>query len=296
MTAALTLGATVCAFAQNDAPLPKLKVKPKPTDGTILVVCDIACTWALDGRAMGFLAGGENKKEAVSSGRHLVGAVADGSPDKVKQEVVVKSAEQSIVRLELQPVQDARIKAEQDAAARQRDADAAAERQREQDAATQRQMEADRQIQRSESEGMAFYRQGNYAAAGPLFEQACRGGNMDGCTFLGWLYQNGNGVTQDYAQARSYYQKACDGKDLDGCRNLGVLFEYGWGAGVDYEQARSLYQMACDGRNAEGCGRLGDLYLAGKGVTQDTTRGRELIQMACSKGVQSYCEELKKQQ
>lgn len=292
--AVLALGAAASALGQQDeAPLPKLKTKS--ASGTILVVCDLACNWTLDGKAMGSLAGGENKIAPVSLGRHAVGAVADGSPDKVRLEVTVRSAAQTAVQLELQPVRDARLKAEQEAAAaRQQAQEAAAQKQREADAAAEVERQAEA-LRRMENQGAAFYNRGDYAAARPLFEQACDRGNMDGCAYLGWIYQNSLGVTQDYFQARKYYQQACDGKNMDGCRNLGVLYEYGWGATVDYEQARNLYRTACDGGNRAGCGNLGYLYWKGHGVAQDVAKGRELMQVGCNAGVQSYCDWLKQQ-
>lgn len=113
MAAVLALGAAVNAPGQNEAPLPKLK----PTSGTVLVVCDVACNWTLDGKTMGSLDGGEYKKAPVSLGHHVIGAVANGSADKVEQEVAIKSAAQVLVRLELQPVRNARVKAKQGAVA-----------------------------------------------------------------------------------------------------------------------------------------------------------------------------------
>ena len=132
IAAALGLGAAASALGQSDAPLPKLK--PKPAGGTILVVCDVGCTWTFDGKARGSLDAGESKKESVSLGQHRIDSATLDGLDKTAKEFEIKSSAQMIVHIELQPVRDARVKAERDAAAqRQREADAAAERQRQQE-------------------------------------------------------------------------------------------------------------------------------------------------------------------
>lgn len=52
----------------------------------------------------------------------------------------------------------------------------------------------------------------NYTAeAMDLFQQHCTQGDMLGCAYLGFMYDDGMVVTRDYKQAVSLYQKACDG-------------------------------------------------------------------------------------
>ena len=55
-------------------------------------------------------------------------------------------------------------------------------------------------------------------------------GDLRGCADLGNLYQLGQGVRQDYSQARTLFQKACDGGEMVGCSNLGLLDANGLGA------------------------------------------------------------------
>jgi tetratricopeptide (TPR) repeat protein len=101
------------AAQQDEGPVLKPKSKPKPSSATILVVCDLDCTWRLDGEAMGNLAAGSSKKVAVSLGQHLLDAFIMYGPDKAEREIEIKTATQTIVRLELQPIRDARLKSEQ---------------------------------------------------------------------------------------------------------------------------------------------------------------------------------------
>ena len=43
-------------------------------------------------------------------------------------------------------------------------------------------------------QGIAFYNNKEYDKAAELFKKACDSGNMHGCHYLGFMYDNGNGV------------------------------------------------------------------------------------------------------
>jgi hypothetical protein len=53
--------------------------------------------------------------------------------------------------------------------------------------------------------------------AARLYERACQGGELVGCTNLGLLYEAGEGVPQDQARANGLYQIACEGGELLAC-------------------------------------------------------------------------------
>ncbi len=133
----------------------------------------------------------------------------------------------------------------------------------------------------------------DYAEARRLYKQGCDGGQPRGCTDLGFLYEKGQGGTQDYSEARRLYKQGCDGGNLFGCTNLGFLYEKGQGVTQDYAEARRLYKQGCDGGNADGCNNLGTLYHNGQGVTQDYAEARRLYTQACDSGEKVACENLK---
>jgi hypothetical protein len=118
MSAVLTLGAGMALAQQIDGPilLPKPKPQPKPAAlrATLLVTCDLACNWKLDGEAKGRIEAGGSAKVKVEFGQHVVVAVTEDGADQVKQLSEVKSNGQTVVSIELQPVRDARVKAEQE--------------------------------------------------------------------------------------------------------------------------------------------------------------------------------------
>ena len=120
----ITASALIAVLAAAPASLPQQDTGPilkpnkppaKPSTATILVVCDLACNLKLDGETKGTLDAGGSKKVPVSLGQHLVNATTTDGLDKVEQEVDLKTPAQTIVRLQLQPLRDARLKAEQEA-------------------------------------------------------------------------------------------------------------------------------------------------------------------------------------
>jgi hypothetical protein len=102
--------AVVPALAAQDKE-PVYTGKPKPAGATLLVLCDLACNWKLDGETMGHIDTGGGAKAKVELGQHVVDALTEDGQDKIEKDVEVKAAGQTAVHLALQPVRDARLKA-----------------------------------------------------------------------------------------------------------------------------------------------------------------------------------------
>jgi tetratricopeptide (TPR) repeat protein len=261
MVTAMTITA-LSALGQEEGPilLPKPKPVAKPASPTLLVMCDLACNWKLDGEAKGRIEAGGSAKVKVELGQHMVVAVTEDGADQVKQLSEVKTTGQTVVSIELKPVRDARLKTDQEARdkAAQEAKDRAAQEQAVRDETARLEDLHDHAAERF-SQGKALYDQKRFDEARPLFEKSCDGGEMRSCANLGLLYSHGQGVSQDYAQARPLYQKACNGGEMAGCNNLGWLYANGYGVAKDYAQARSLYQKACNGGIEQACTSLHNL-------------------------------------
>jgi TPR repeat protein len=61
---------------------------------------------------------------------------------------------------------------------------------------------------------------------------------------LGYMYQNGEGVTQDYKQAIKWYTKSAEQGDADAQSNLGYMYENGYGVIQDYILGYAWYSVA----------------------------------------------------
>lgn len=89
--------------------------------------------------------------------------------------------------------------------------------------------------------GKSAYDHKQYSQARTLFAQACDGGNMGGCNYLGYLYAQGLGGATDGQKAREIYQKACDQGNWSSCASLGTLYQNDGNS----DEARKYYQKAC---------------------------------------------------
>jgi hypothetical protein len=114
MTALLTSGAAVRAQQDGDVTV-IIKSKSKPAAlPTLLVICDVLCNWKLDGEVKGHIDAGGSAKVKVEPGQHMVEAATEDGVDQVKQPTTVKPTGQTMVDIELQPIRDARLVAEQE--------------------------------------------------------------------------------------------------------------------------------------------------------------------------------------
>jgi hypothetical protein len=195
----------------------------------------------------------------------------------------------------------------------------------------------DQPVKTSAPDAATLYRQGDtnynrkdYAAAAPLFEQACNLGETKGCNAIGLLYENGDGVSKDTQKSAALYQKGCtggnaaacsnlsrfyqngisvqrdpqkaalldevgcNGGSLEGCMGLGLLYETGSGVSKDFQKASVLYQKSCAGNISQGCRNMARLYELGEGVGQNVSMAKEFYQKACSLGDQVSCDTLKR--
>jgi TPR repeat protein len=268
----LLQGAAIASAQQEEGPI----LKPKPrAAATLLVMCDLACNWKLDGEAKGLIDAGGSAKARVEIGQHeVVGATEDGL-DKVKSDVEIKAAGQTIFHIALQPVRDARVKAEQDADPKYLQ---------------------DHAVERA-NEGQALYDQQRYQEAKPILEKACNGGETAACVTLGAIYDPAGGAdsfNSDLSLARSLFQKGCDSGEMLGCTRLGMIYEFG--RDNDLNKACSLYQKACDGGDMWGCNNLAGSYESGRGEPKDHSRALALYQKACKGGFEWACHNLSKLQ
>jgi len=160
---------------------------PNPTlnAATMLVLCDLACDWKLDGKPMGRINAGGSAKPTVEPGQHVVLAVTEDGADQARQLSEVKAGGQTIVSIQLMSVRADRLKSEQQARdkADQEAKDRAAQEARDKAAREQQ----DREQQQRERDAREL--------AGPTW--------IDPATNLMWT-KNDNGNNVNWQQAMDY--------------------------------------------------------------------------------------------
>jgi hypothetical protein len=255
----------------------------QPSSATLVVRCDLACNWKLDGGSMGSIReGSESNRIAVFLGQHRVEATTDDGQDKKNVDFEAKSAGRTIeLMIDLLTDRTIRLKAEKTTR------DKAVEEQKEKDKKDSLAIANDRYQQ-----GVELFHQKRYPEAKPLLEAACNAHNVKACNNLGLFYMNGSGVPQDYFRAMTIFTQTCDAGENAGCINLGDLYHEGKGVEKNDIRAVELFSKACDAGNSTGCTNLGNMYHFGSGVARDDSRALVLYTRACNAGDGQGCNNL----
>jgi TPR repeat protein len=132
-------------------------------------------------------------------------------------------------------------------------------------------------------DGLATKR--DISRANALYERACVGGNAFGCTLLGISFDKGNGVNEDRRRADGLYTKACNAGNGAGCVNLGNN-QYKVGK---YAEAAQLFERGCNSKTARGCNNLAAMLSSGDGGTVDQRSAHQLFKKACRLGSGEGC-------
>ena len=143
-------------------------------------------------------------------------------------------------------------------------------------------------LPRAEAQDLATadsaYKRGDYATVLQLMRPMADAGNTRAQTYLGVLYDNGQGVPQDDAQAVAWYRKAADQGDPRAQTNLGAAYETGRGVARDLGQAAEWYRKAAGQQHAAAEHILGKMYATGRGVPQDYGQAAEWFRKAADHG------------
>ena len=101
----------------------------------------------------------------------------------------------------------------------------------------------------------------NYNLAFSWFNKAAKQDDPRALSYLGSMYEKGNGVPKDLTKALENYQKAADhGVDF-AQYNVGKAYQNGIGTKVDLDEAIKYYQMASDQNVAAAHFELARIYL-----------------------------------
>jgi TPR repeat protein len=135
--------------------------------------------------------------------------------------------------------------------------------------------------------GREAYDAKRYPEAIGLFTQAAASGNAAAMFRLGYMYSDGEGVTQDYQQARQWWEKGAATGSAAATYDLGTLYAHGHGVTQDYQQARQWFEKAAAAGEAAAMDALGGLYTRGLGVTQDYQQARQWFEKGAAAGSRS---------
>jgi len=156
------------------------------------------------------------------------------------------------------------------------------------------------EIENAEIDNMSVYELGQvgdramnterYTKALKYFKAGAKRGGGDGFirSRLGYMYENGLGVTQDYSEAVRYYKLAVRGNNIFAQSNLAFLYEKGLGVTQNYTEASRLYRLGADQGDADAQFNLGRMYENGYGVTQSDTEAFKYYKLGADKWIVKF--------
>jgi TPR repeat protein/serine/threonine protein kinase len=151
-----------------------------------------------------------------------------------------------------------------------------------------------------EQQATAFYMQGRYSEARPLFEQSCAVGHWDSCDILTIMYIGGLGglpqgssmAGKPFSEAVPVFERTCANGHADACSHLGWMYKNGIGVPEDWSQFFSYSSKACDGGDGFSCLNVGVEYEVGGGIKQDYSRAAVIYSKSCNAGNALGCQDL----
>lgn len=131
-----------------------------------------------------------------------------------------------------------------------------------------------------------------FVRAAELLGRACTAKEHGSCWYLGRLFSEGWGVTQDQARAIGLLLESCEQGVADACTQIGWQFYEGLAVAKDPQRAVELLERGCEGGHWPACESLGSVYATGDGAPKDVERATTLLDKACAGGRQGACEQL----
>ena len=117
--------------------------------------------------------------------------------------------------------------------------------------------------------GRTAYDAKNFVEAFTHYSQSAALGDPHAQTFLGFLYSQGSGVTQNHSKALEWYTKAAKQNDSYAQHKLGLIYDEGKGVVEDKAQAFEWYSKAAANSYTAAYEKLAKAYYTGSGVAQN---------------------------
>jgi hypothetical protein len=129
-------------------------------------------------------------------------------------------------------------------------------------------------------DGMAAYREKDYAKAVEAWKPLAEKGDVDAQYYFGTLFAEGKGVEQSDSTAFMWFERAAKGGNADAQYNVGASYAAGTGVAKSYADAAKWFRRAADQGMVFAQVNLGLLYAAGNGVPQDNIEAFKWLELA----------------
>ena len=132
------------------------------------------------------------------------------------------------------------------------------------------------------------YLRAEYNKAATLLRPVAEQGDAQAQTYMGLLYEKGDGVPQDYVEAVKWYRLAAEQGKADAQYYLGNMYRNGNGVPQDEAEAVIWYSKAAEQGKSTAQYSLGEIYAKGKGVKRDYVTSYMWFNIAAISGNEPY--------
>ena len=132
------------------------------------------------------------------------------------------------------------------------------------------------------------YNARRYESAFEGFSEYAKMGNATAQYYLGKMYEDGLGVSQDYIKAVEWYRKSAEQGYAKAQYNLSIMYYLGKGVSKDFDKYLEWYRKSVKQSAEQGDAgaqyNLGRMYYYGRGVSQDYTKAVEWYRKSAEQG------------
>ena len=131
-------------------------------------------------------------------------------------------------------------------------------------------------------EAEAAYQNKDVGKALKEFKPLAIQGNVDAQFMLAYMYNKGQGVSQDYKEGAKWNRLAAAQGDAFAQANLGLMYHSGLGVSQDYMEALKWYRLAAAQGHVGAQNNLGLMYTNGNGVFSSHVVGYALYNISAA--------------
>ena len=139
----------------------------------------------------------------------------------------------------------------------------------------------------SVDDAVQAYLRGEFSKAVVLLRPVAEQGDAQAQTYMGLLYERGQGIPQDYAESTKWFRLAAEQGKADAQYYLGNMYREVDGS-KDYAEAVIWYRKAAEQGKAEAQNKLGEMYAKGQGVNKDKVKSYMWFNIAAISGHAPY--------
>ena len=134
------------------------------------------------------------------------------------------------------------------------------------------------------TEGIKAYQDENYVTAFRRLSPFAGRGNAMAQLYLGHMYYNGHGVTQNGYTAFKWYLRSAEQGNAVAQMNVGYMYDSGYGVKQDYTEAVKWFRKSANQGNDYGLNNLGEMYRDGFGVARNYLEAFKWFTLAAGHG------------